>query len=77
VRCHALAGALAKNPDAISGRQAGDGLVPLQSALGEHRDPQRKLGIPASRQHIVYATGHLGLLDSAEACAQMCWWLTR
>jgi pimeloyl-ACP methyl ester carboxylesterase len=77
VRCHAIAGVLAKKAGALRGRLAGDGLVPLYSALGEPRNPLRRLGIPESRQHVVHATGHLGLLDSAEACAQMRSWLAR
>ena len=76
VRCHAIAGSLAKKAGDLKGRLAGDGLVPLYSALGQHRNPQRNLGLAASRQRIVQNTAHLGLLDSVEVYAQIRTWLT-
>jgi len=75
VRCYAIAGALGKKPAKPRRRPAGDGLVPLYSALGQHRSPQRNLGLAASRQRIVYGTTHLGLLDSDEVYAQLRAWL--
>lgn len=65
VRCHAIAGSVARK----LGRGAhlvGDGLVPLDSALGIHADPARHLRLPETRKVIVHGTSHLGLLDSRE-----------
>lgn len=65
VCCHAIAGSIARKP----GRGAhlvGDGLVPLDSALGIHADPARHLRLPETRKVVVYGTSHLGLLDSRE-----------
>lgn len=75
VRCHAVAGSLSKRSGALAERLAGDGLVPLYSALGQHRSPRRNLGLPESRRHVAYATSHLGLLDSPEVYARLHAWL--
>jgi pimeloyl-ACP methyl ester carboxylesterase len=75
VRCYAVAGSVAKKPGSFGERLAGDGLVPLESALGQHREPGRKLGLPESRRMIAYATSHLGLLNSSEVYAQIRSWL--
>lgn len=76
VRCYAIAGSLGKKPGALSERLAGDGLVPLYSALGLNRKAARQLGLPESRRWIAYKTSHLGLLDSPQAYAQVKTWLS-
>lgn len=65
------------------GRQAGDprdrwladGLVPQYSALGNHRDPARSLGIPADRQWVGLGMSHWDLLDSPVLYTQLQTWL--
>ncbi len=76
VRCYAIAGSVARRPNSLSERLAGDGLVPLFSALGSHRSPRRNLGLPESRRWIVYKTNHLDLLASADAYARISAWLS-
>ena len=76
VRCYAIAGSMARRPNRLSERQAGDGLVPLFSALGSHRSAKRNLGLPESHRWIVYKTNHLGLLDSQDAYACISTWLS-
>jgi len=66
VRCHAIAGSLSCETRSSGAPLVGDGLVPLDSALGIHADPARHLRLPESRKVIVRGTGHLGLLDSRE-----------
>lgn len=66
---HIRAHAVAASTQALAGkhdrhRARGDGLVPVRSALGLHRDARLGLGIPANRQLVVERTGHLGLLGS-------------
>lgn len=61
VVCHALAGLLPGG----SIRQRGDGLVPLDSALGRHADAQRSLGLPASQCWVADDVHHLELLSHA------------
>ena len=72
VDCYAVAGTMS-----IRGRRhpLGDGLVPIASALGEHRDPRLALEFPAENTHIVTETGHLDLLGSAEAYRVIREWL--
>jgi hypothetical protein len=74
-RCYAIAGSLAKTPGSLGERVLGDGLVPLDSALGLHADRKRALGVRKSHRRVVYGTGHLGLLDSAEVCEAIRAWL--
>jgi pimeloyl-ACP methyl ester carboxylesterase len=64
-RCHAIAGT--KN------RLAGDGLVPVASALGQHADPAFALAFTASR--VVENCSHFDLLDAPEVVEQMVTWL--
>ena len=53
----------------------GDGLVPVRSALGEHRDPALALPIPPSHRLLVERTGHLELLSSPAVQARLQDWL--
>jgi pimeloyl-ACP methyl ester carboxylesterase len=70
-----LAATTADKPGALHHKLIGDGLVPLASALGEHRDPALALQVPAERRHVVAGCGHLDLLCHAEVQAQLQRWL--
>ena len=75
VECYAMAATLAKKRSRISERLIGDGLVPLDSALGRHKDSARTLAIPQSRQWVAYGIGHNELLGRPEVYAQLSDWL--
>jgi pimeloyl-ACP methyl ester carboxylesterase len=75
VDCFAVAATLAGQRSRLAERLTGDGLVPLDSALGRHDDPARRLEVPSERQCIVYRTGHLDLLSSPRVAAQLQAWL--
>ncbi len=75
VACFAVAATLAGQRGLLADRLTGDGLVPLQSALGQHDDPARRLVFDKDHQHIVYRTGHLDLLSSPAVAAQLLAWL--
>jgi pimeloyl-ACP methyl ester carboxylesterase len=75
VKCYAIAAMIAKEPSEIWGQLVGDGLVPLKSALGKHRDANRALHLPAEHQRVYYGMNHLGLLDSPAVCAQLQAWI--
>jgi pimeloyl-ACP methyl ester carboxylesterase len=75
VECYALAATLGKRRGRIAERLVGDGLVPLDSALGRHRDATRTLALPEERQWVGYEMGHLELLGRPEVYAQLRKWL--
>lgn len=66
VDCHLIAGET---------RQFGsDGLVGIDSALGEHPDPERDLRVPSDRKHLLADTDHFDLLHgtTAQECVHRC-----
>jgi pimeloyl-ACP methyl ester carboxylesterase len=75
VACFTVAGTLAGQRGPVADRLTGDGLVPLNSALGQHDEPARRLVFAQGRQFIAYRTGHLDLLSSADVAAQLLAWL--
>jgi len=64
VTLHAIAATTAARIDHPAARLLGDGLVPIDSALGRHPDPARHLPIAPEHRHIVPNTTHTGLLHS-------------
>jgi hypothetical protein len=75
VPCYALAATTGRQVGDLKDRLIGDGLVPLDSALGRHKDPRRNLSFAPSRQWIGYEMGHLDLLGRPEVYAQIRRWL--
>mgnify|MGYP002784581477 FL=1 len=75
VRCAAIAASLGHNNGDLKARLLGDGLVPLDSALGRHADPARTLAFAADRQSVCHGTGHMELLSSPEVAARLRRWL--
>lgn len=75
VCCYAAAGRIGRQGSDLKDRLLGDGLVPLDSALGRHRDPARTLAFDASRQWVGEGINHLELLSRAEVYAQLRRWL--
>ena len=62
VKCYAIAAAIGRAPTPRRDQLIGDGLVPVPSALGEHRDSRLQLVFPRSHQWTARATSHFGLL---------------
>lgn len=75
VACYAIAATTAARRSAMADRLIGDGLVPLDSALGRHRDPHRDLGFARTSKWIGYRMNHIGLLGSPEVGRRMLEWL--
>lgn len=78
VKCYAIAAT--KDSDSATRKQLrGDGLVPVNSALGISQSAQKSqtksLKISASRQRICYALDHFDLLSSADVYDQIHRWL--
>lgn len=75
VACFTVAATLAAQRGLLADRLTGDGLVPLNSALGQHADARRRLVFAKPSQRIVYRTGHLDLLSSPLVAGQLLSWL--
>jgi len=72
VLCYAIAATKARE---ARGRVPGDGLVPVDSALGRHDKPELTLGFAKERQWIAAGTGHFDLLGRPEVYATIRTWL--
>lgn len=75
VRCYAMAATLGSRIGDPHDWLLGDGLVPLNSALGIDPNPQRHLSFPPSRQWIGYQMDHLALLSRSEVYEQLRTWV--
>jgi pimeloyl-ACP methyl ester carboxylesterase len=75
IACFTVAATLAAKRSLVADRLIGDGLVPLNSALGVHSDPARSLVFTKSSQMVVYRTNHMAMLGSAEVGEQLVVWL--
>ena len=75
MQCFAIGVTLSKAGGDPKKSLLGDGLVPLQSALGRQKDGSRSLDFPDSQQWIGYGMNHLDLLDDARVCEQLRKWL--
>jgi pimeloyl-ACP methyl ester carboxylesterase len=75
VQCYAIAAMIAEEHCEIRGKLFGDGLVPLRSALGQHKNADRNLAFPEGHRKTFYGLSHLGLLDSPDVCTQLQQWI--
>jgi hypothetical protein len=75
VPCFAAAASLGQLSGDLKDRLLGDGLVPLDSALGRHRVAARCLAFAPERQWVGYGMNHMDLLSQAEVHAQLRRWL--
>ncbi|HWN42903.1 MAG TPA: alpha/beta hydrolase [Thermoanaerobaculia bacterium] len=74
VECYAMAGTASEAGD-LRSRLLGDGLVPVDSALGRHEEADRTLSFPESRQWIAPGMKHFDLLNRPEAYEKIREWL--
>jgi hypothetical protein len=75
VRCYAAAASIGQRKGDLKDRLLGDGIVPLDSALGRHPDPARALAFSEEWQWIGYGIGHLELLNHRDVYTQLRQWL--
>ena len=71
VSCHAIAATQSPGP---ARRLRSDGLVPVESALGQGAG-RLDLEVPPEHQRIIYGAGHLDLLSRPEAYRAISEWL--
>jgi pimeloyl-ACP methyl ester carboxylesterase len=74
VACYAIAATTAKKPSGSPARWLGDGLVPVASALGQHRSPARRLAFTDTA--LFTGLGHLALQTDAAVLKQLQDWLS-
>ena len=74
-RCYAIAGCLGSHSQSLRARLAGDGLVPVDSALGLHPDAARALHFAADRRWVAQGVNHMALLGDSGVGAQLMSWL--
>jgi pimeloyl-ACP methyl ester carboxylesterase len=75
VDCFIVAATKATKVGGLHSRVVGDGLVPLASALGEHREPRHTLKVPQHHTRIVTAADHWDLLSREDVYGQLRAWL--
>ncbi len=75
VACYAIAASNGKSAGDLSGLLIGDGIVPLESALGHHANPKLAVDFEPSRQWVAYGTHHLDLLSRPQVYAHIKRWL--
>ncbi len=76
VACYTVAATTAARRGVLANHLIGDGLVPLNSALGQHHETRRDLGFGEESQWIAYRMNHMELLSRPEVTRQMVLWLT-
>ena len=77
VACHLVAATTGDGRGGLRDRTVGDGLVPLDSALGRHADPARTLAVRPDRQWVAVGMTHLDLVRRPEVTAKLLEWLAR
>jgi hypothetical protein len=75
VQSYTIAATTGKTVGGLSGEILGDGLVPLDSALGRHIDPRLNLSFAKSHQWVGYGMNHWDLLSHPEVYEQIRNWL--
>ena len=75
VQCHAIAGRVS-TVRGVPARLVGDGLVSVHSALGDHADPARSLGVPTLHRRVFPSTNHWDLLGRQDVYEQLRDWMS-
>ncbi len=74
-RCHAVAACLGAGTGRLKRKILGDGLVPVDSALGRHADPARHLHFEPGLRLVFDGMNHMALLDRPEVTQALLRWL--
>ena len=77
VACFTVAATVAAARSPLVERLVGDGLVPLDSALGRHTDPKRQLVFAKTSQWVAHSMNHMELLYSPKVTHKLLEWLGR
>ena len=74
VRCYAIAATM-KPTGGLNDGLPGDGIVPVESALGRHEDPAKNLSFPESRRWVGHYMSHFELLSNSAVYERIRRWL--
>lgn len=75
VQCYAIAGTTGRRLGDIRDRLLGDGVIPLDTALGRHPDPAYNLRFPKAHTWVAFGIHHLDLLSRVEVYHRIRAWL--
>lgn len=75
VKCYAIAGTTGRRLGDMRDRLLGDGVIPMDTALGRHDDPARTLHFPKTRMFVAFGIHHLDLLGRVEVYDKIRHWL--
>ena len=75
VDCYAIAATSGRRRGDLKDAWLGDGLVPVDSALGRHADARHCLSFEAAQQSLHHETSHWDLLDQPAVYEQIRGWL--
>jgi pimeloyl-ACP methyl ester carboxylesterase len=75
VECYSVAAVIGKSTDNLSARIAGDGLVDIKSALGQHPLQTRHLHFKEQNTYVSFESAHLDLLNHPQVYAKIKNWL--
>lgn len=75
VPCYAVGATLGSRAHDVRSLVLGDGVVPLDSALGVHKNAEYSLAFPESNRWIGYGMSHIDLLKQPEVYARIRDWL--
>ena len=76
VACYALAVTVGKSQADVRNRLLGDGLVPINSALGVHENAKLNLKFKAENKVVLHGMNHLDLLSNSEVYQQIRNWVS-
>lgn len=72
---YSIAAVKGKAIDSATSRRLGDGLVDVQSALGQHEDATKNLNFKEKNTWVAYGVNHLGLLSDQQVYGKIKEWL--
>jgi len=75
VECYNIAAIIGKATDPVSPRLLGDSLVDIESALGQHENPDKNLRFREQNSWVAYENTHLDLLSNPKIYAKIKAWL--
>jgi pimeloyl-ACP methyl ester carboxylesterase len=76
IRSFFVAATTAKKIASLRSATLGDGLVPLASALGQHKDPALALKVPNDHRFVITSANHFDLLSRADVYAKLRRWIS-